>query len=222
MTAPLPTFNHEYIENTQLIDRYVLGKLDMHESEWFDNHFPECDQCLEALELSEAFLEAMRRQQDAGPQFQPPTRSADRPRALVGVGLALAAGLLMGLLLPKLGLFTSTMPPVQEAPYQVLIPERSTPSQPQQIAFYQDNPFSIFTFPTPENGDSYQLTFRDEANQVVYRFQSRKATGMQKTVLLNRKNFKPGLYRLDIEIIEAAGQTRLFAQHLLQITYLNG
>ena len=47
--------NHTTIENQQIPERYVMGRLAKDEAEAFEAHFMTCDQCLEALELATAF-----------------------------------------------------------------------------------------------------------------------------------------------------------------------
>ena len=213
---PSPTYDHSYIENTQLIDRYVLDKLDPQEAEWFNNHFPECSECMDALELSEAFLEALRQQQMT-PIQSPLVKRGKTP---IWVGLALAAGLIIGLMVPKLIRPPATLLPIQETSNQVLLAERSTPGEPAPLVFLPGSQVATFTFPTSETGDRYQLTFHNQASQDQIQFKTNPARDTQMSVSLNRAFFKPGRYRLDIEIIGPDQKASLFAQHLLQVIYL--
>ena len=47
--------DHQYIEENQVIDRYVMGKLTDEEHQNFSEHFLDCPACLDQLELAEAF-----------------------------------------------------------------------------------------------------------------------------------------------------------------------
>jgi anti-sigma factor RsiW len=47
--------DHEQIKEEQIIDRYLMNRLNADEFEAFTNHFPGCDHCMEELEISMAF-----------------------------------------------------------------------------------------------------------------------------------------------------------------------
>jgi hypothetical protein len=49
------TMDHATIAERALVDRYVQGRLSAQERVDFEDHFIECPQCLEELELAEAF-----------------------------------------------------------------------------------------------------------------------------------------------------------------------
>ena len=48
--------NHDYIKESNLIDQYVLGKLATHEAEAFEDHFIECPECVEQLNVTRSFI----------------------------------------------------------------------------------------------------------------------------------------------------------------------
>ncbi|HET6979819.1 MAG TPA: hypothetical protein VFI24_26035 [Pyrinomonadaceae bacterium] len=48
--------NHEYINEFHLIDQYVLGKLGAAEAEEFENHFIDCPECVEQLQITRSFI----------------------------------------------------------------------------------------------------------------------------------------------------------------------
>ena len=48
--------NHDYIKKFNLIDQYVMGKLATDEAEDFENHFIDCAQCVEQLNLTRNFI----------------------------------------------------------------------------------------------------------------------------------------------------------------------
>lgn len=48
--------NHEYIKEFNLIDQYLLGKLAVDEAEEFENHFIDCSECAEQLNVTRSFI----------------------------------------------------------------------------------------------------------------------------------------------------------------------
>lgn len=52
--------DHHYIEEQNIPDRYLLGKLSVEERERFEEHFINCRECLDRLEMTEDFLNALR------------------------------------------------------------------------------------------------------------------------------------------------------------------
>jgi hypothetical protein len=52
--------DHTIIEDQSLVDRYIQGRLTPPERVEFEDHFIDCDQCLEQLELAEAFRTGVR------------------------------------------------------------------------------------------------------------------------------------------------------------------
>jgi len=52
--------NHDYIEQLDLIDRYLTGKLVAEESERFEEHFIDCPQCIDRLKITREFKRGLR------------------------------------------------------------------------------------------------------------------------------------------------------------------
>lgn len=52
--------DHYYVEQFDLVDRYVMGKLPAEESARFEEHFLDCPQCIERLKTTEDFLQDLR------------------------------------------------------------------------------------------------------------------------------------------------------------------
>lgn len=48
--------NHDYIKEFNLIDQYVLGKLAAEEAEAFEDHFIDCPECVEQLNVTRSFI----------------------------------------------------------------------------------------------------------------------------------------------------------------------
>jgi hypothetical protein len=52
--------NHEYINKSNLIDQYVLGKLTVDEAEAFELHFIECPECVDKLNATTTLVEDLK------------------------------------------------------------------------------------------------------------------------------------------------------------------
>jgi hypothetical protein len=52
--------DHEQIDQFDLIDRYLMGKLPAEESASFEEHFVDCPQCIAQLQTTKAFLQDLR------------------------------------------------------------------------------------------------------------------------------------------------------------------
>src|SRR6185295_20420078 len=53
--------NHIEIEDLQIIDRYVMGKLPAAEAEQFEKHYLSCPECLDQLDVAEAMQRGFKR-----------------------------------------------------------------------------------------------------------------------------------------------------------------
>lgn len=52
--------NHDYINQSNLIDLYVLGKLTADEAEEFEDHFIDCPACVEQLNTTRSFIQDLK------------------------------------------------------------------------------------------------------------------------------------------------------------------
>jgi hypothetical protein len=52
--------DHRYIEENQIADRYVMRQLDAGEQAGFEEHFLDCPECLDRIEVARAMRNAMR------------------------------------------------------------------------------------------------------------------------------------------------------------------
>jgi hypothetical protein len=66
--------NHDYIKKFNLIDQYVLGKLAADEAEEFEDHFIDCPECVEQLNITRSFIQDLK-----GPAVQETLLSGNRP-----------------------------------------------------------------------------------------------------------------------------------------------
>jgi anti-sigma factor RsiW len=51
---------HSYIEEHNIVDRYLLGKLSVEERVRFEEHLADCMQCLDHVETSDDFRTVLR------------------------------------------------------------------------------------------------------------------------------------------------------------------
>jgi hypothetical protein len=52
--------NHDYIKEFNLIDQYALGKLAADEAEEFEDHFIDCPECVEQLNITRSFIQDLK------------------------------------------------------------------------------------------------------------------------------------------------------------------
>jgi anti-sigma factor RsiW len=86
--------NHDIIDRDAIVDRYVRGDLDEHELLRFEEHFSTCAQCMNQIELAEAFMRDYRMAFKAG-WIEPTAPAAKRKGYAPWIGLAIAAALLL-------------------------------------------------------------------------------------------------------------------------------
>src|SRR3954468_12231909 len=53
--------NHTDVEEQNLVDRYVMGKLSAAETERFEDHYLSCPECLDRLDLAESMERGFKR-----------------------------------------------------------------------------------------------------------------------------------------------------------------
>jgi hypothetical protein len=68
--------NHNYIDQSDLIDRYLMGKLAAEESARFEEHFVDCPRCVEGLKTTQSFIQGLRLAQS-----QQISQASIKPRA---------------------------------------------------------------------------------------------------------------------------------------------
>lgn len=74
--------DHEFIESQQIVDRYLMGRLDPSTEEDFEVHLLSCAACREEVNLTQSFIGGMRATDDTGAQARTPTASSWRVLAL--------------------------------------------------------------------------------------------------------------------------------------------
>lgn len=52
--------DHKYINEFDLVERYLMGRLAAHESAQFEEHFVDCAQCLDQLNVTKGLMEGLR------------------------------------------------------------------------------------------------------------------------------------------------------------------
>lgn len=217
------TIDHDRMAENQTADRYLMGKLSQEELDWYENHFPTCDICLEQLELAEALRKTVKITATI-PEESPKVAEVIpiKKSQTTWIGLSLAAGMVLGLLAPfliKNGAASPTHPILDlDVPEYVLISERSY-SQRTQIIFNRKNQLASIRFATPGIGTLYKLVFLNEALEIVYQTATTKANQDNKLILVSRDLLEPGNYTLNIETVAEDGSAAIFAQYGLEIAH---
>lgn len=96
--------DHEYIEQFDIVDRYVMGKLPAQESERFEEHFLDCPQCIDRVQTTSSFRQGLRAwaAQQVTSAERPPAQSWQAPfwqRIPGNVWALTTCGLLLAILL---------------------------------------------------------------------------------------------------------------------------
>jgi hypothetical protein len=63
--------DHKHIEELDLVDRYLMGRLTADESEQFEEHFVDCAQCVDQLRTTQDFVRGLRLVASHQPAEQP-------------------------------------------------------------------------------------------------------------------------------------------------------
>jgi hypothetical protein len=91
--------NHDYVEELDLIDRYLMGNLTAEESAQFEEHFVDCGQCVDRLAITKDFIHGFRQMASGQPTEGSAYRSRRlhwySPRSLSPKWFALASGFLL-------------------------------------------------------------------------------------------------------------------------------
>jgi len=222
MTQPNnASIDHRELVENHWADRYLLGQLAVDELQWYENHFPTCETCLEELEVAEALREAVRKADvlPNGNSGESKTNRASTPD-WKWLGLGLAAGLILGLLAPLLT--TKDPSPVLDISTFTLIAERNSTATLEAVKFKPRETMVALNIPVPSSPHGYLLVMRKQGTKVVYRAEMNAASGNQKWVLLQKRHFPPGVYTLDVEVLDDNRETTLYSQHQFEVSYANG
>ncbi|HEY3135456.1 MAG TPA: zf-HC2 domain-containing protein [Blastocatellia bacterium] len=91
--------NHDYVEELDLIDRYLMGNLTAEESAQFEEHFVDCARCVDRLAITKEFIHGFRQMASGQPTEGSAYRSRRlhwySPRSLSPKWFALASGFLL-------------------------------------------------------------------------------------------------------------------------------
>lgn len=216
MKHPQPHhFDHTQAVETHMADRYLQNKLTAEESQWFENHFPTCDACIDALEQAEALKEVVLQTAKESNQATVIPIHA-KTKKLHWLGLGIAAGLLIGLLLP---LFFETSQPIDGISTFVLISQRSSAPEPEMIHFKSDDREVSLVFPVPPSEHGYQIVLFDQANKPIQKVAMKPSSQAYNSIILRKKFFAPGIYRLDVEALDQNQKATIYSQHQFQIAH---
>lgn len=138
--------DHEKIDERQIAERYVLGRLDPEERQLFEEHFLDCAECLERVELAEQLQQGLRRAAarratavaiGGGGLLAVLARLRRWQRiALAAAALLLAAGLSLGLLFGRIARLDRELQEARKA--QVPSPSEAPKPPPAEMSRLQE------------------------------------------------------------------------------------
>ncbi len=210
--------DHRYIEEHDLVDRYLLGHLPAEERTRFEDHFVDCPRCLDELELARDFRASLR----AG--------VADRvARSSVGAGiLAWLSGPTGRILLVGGLLLVAAVPATRlifgpDRAARVPEPQVNVPSYVLETVRSGDKrilalPVTLVLEPDASFA-TYRLTLRDGPDAVVW-----QASGVRPdprgsvSVTFPAGSLRPGEYELELADSREAGSAGVIETHSFLIT----
>lgn len=212
--------DHQYIEEHNLIERYVLGRLPVEDQVRFEEHFADCSACLDALELAGDFNTALR------------TVVADDARRAVGTGIAallirwlrgpraavLLGALMVVMALPALWLVVENQRlagdleglrrPRAEVPSFLLTLSRDDAAPVPSLAVPAGQTWLMLAIEADDEFAHYGMTLKDDAGGIRWRGEGLEPTLWGVLQLTLAADFlSPGLYRLELEGYDAAGRS---------------
>lgn len=219
----MDTLDHRELDEQLTIERYVAGRLSEEETARFEEHYLECPECLERLELAERFHRAL-----SGVAAEEAALVVKRGLLAALVRLArsraapwLAAALLAVLILPA-GLvwrravhleeeLTAARRPRVNLPLVYLSPARSGPGEgaPDVRLRLTAEPRWIVLALEPGGapGAAYRATLADPGGETLWQSDAARADRAGTVVVsLPSSLLVPGDYRLALEPLPHAGE----------------
>ncbi len=203
--------DHEYIESNEVIDRYVMGKLNSEESERFADHFMSCPECIEQLELAEAFQRDLK------------LVAAEEVGKVVKMGLlarlasarnmavvALAAVLLVAL--PFVLKNTSS----EMARFELESLTRANGKVGVEVNVEKHSKF-IIQRDVVTNGNVFKMTLVDEAGKIVMTH-IEPLLNLRAEVTLNSQAFPVGQYHCYLEISQDGEHFEKYGDYLFNLS----
>lgn len=222
--------DHEYAQNENLAERYVLGRLTEEERAGFEDHFMECEACLEAVEAVQDMAPALRAEaaRSAAAAVETVARETEARAGLAVLlaaalrrpaGRALAAALLVAVLVPLayLGLENrrlrgeagSAGDVAAQLPTALLLPTRGggDGGGPSVVLEPEQNRFTLLLEVEPDPGiASYEAEIREAGGAPVWRGEGLEAAGGGLLALTFRaERVPPGEYQLRLSARGAGG-----------------
>lgn len=215
--------DHQYIEENNLVERYVLGRLPVEEQVCFEEHFAECDECVEQLELADDLGAALSTAVAEDVRLAVGTgfgaALARRFSGWAGRGTMLALGLALLAVLPALWMASENRQlagdlerlrqPLANLPALLLTLKRDTAADPAPVLTLEPGQdwLSLAVEVTPDPGfESFHARVRGGAG-VVWEHDGLQPNLWNVLQLTFPAELLPaGLYHLEIETDNASGR----------------
>ncbi len=140
--------DHAYFEKHHFANRFLASELDTEERNAFQDHFMQCDQCLEQLELEQSFATAIKAQAGEMEKFKP-EGYRNSPLLILAASLLLAGNLYL----------LSANNSHQDKPLQVsvetLTRNRGAESEPFKLA--KNDALLVLRLPLSEPGKKFKV-----------------------------------------------------------------
>ncbi len=207
--------DHHEIEQRDVVGRYVMGRLSLAEQARFEEHFLDCEQCLDQIDLTRDFRESLQRAaaEDAARSVASGTLLAwlARRRSLVA-GAALLVALLPAILLGtqnrglRQRLDRITRPHVA-VPAALLSLSRDREEAPTEVAPAAAAAWLTLEVQVGEEAASYQTALHDAGGRLLWRVDGVRPSRYD-TLILNLPTgfLAAGVYRLKVEGVDLEGR----------------
>ena len=207
--------DHEYIESNQIIDRYVMGKLTDDENQWFSNHFMSCPDCIEQLDLAEAFQRDLKT-----------VVAHDATKAVVHTGLlvrlASARGMVTlacaALILFGFSFTLKNLSVPEFESYDLLSVSRNNQEVEAMVIALSAHPNIILQkdlmMAEDEADASFKMTLLGDTGEAVMTH-TQKITNGKALVVLESATLMPGNYKCRVEITRDGAAYELYGEYPL-------
>lgn len=231
--------DHETIERNNLIERYLLGRLAPEEAARFEEHFLDCAQCLDQLEISQRLCQGLK---DVSSQEQARRTWATllagllvRRRALLSVALAALILLPWALLAPRLWRLSSewnrvaaeleqALSPQAGALTYALSPERSAAGvEPSTRVTLRSTPEWVtfaLQLPPSESRGQFQVRLRKSQGELVWESGPLDGDASSPVTLsLHSTWLEEAIYSVELDILTPGGGSQPLARFGFRVRF---
>lgn len=244
-TTETEVFDHHEIEASNVVERYLLGKLSAPEVAAFEDHFFDCEECLEKLELSRMLHQGMQEvvAQEATKAWAGNAvlawlaRRGAAARGLMVMGLLTLMVLPWALLLPEVSrgrldnrrlteTVSRALSPQPHRASVLLSPERSgLDDAPSTLIRVGDDPEWVtlaLQLPPRNATGRFRVRLLDEGNSLLWQSAAVAAEPPgQLAVSVHSSWLQTSIYHLDVAMADAAQDTPPLVRFSFQAKHMD-